>query len=407
MGKILTTTYKDTVEKVIGLRNDLVNNPFYQYNDQKPIICTYYNLDKTFSSLDTGSKLSYNNIGADSPLRFNRIYDFIIYGFNKIQLSSKIDEFGLESDDITGDCVVIPNNFMPTEGDYFEVDHIKDSTYLFLVTDVQKDTLNDGSNAFKVSYKLEYNSNINLEPLILHNYRAIEVREGTNIKKVVRCEDYDIAKFIDDTCVYLKKYFNDLFYNQYVQTWIYEDLTSYRIYDQYMIEFLIRNKILADGEDSYIAVTHIIPVHQTFNIDYDKTFLREFEKKRKDKLLSSNRNILPDYINHYGSIFDSRYETYYKAQYVERQQPPYTTYCIGDDLLYDIVDHKLVDDTYEENNIELWKNILVKYFWDEEITKEEVESIENLKFEYAKNAYYIIPLLIFCLEKYIISFLNK
>ena len=407
MGKILTTTYKDTVEKVIGLRNDLVNNPFYQYNDQKPIICTYYNLDKTFSSLDTGSKLSYNNIGADSPLRFNRIYDFIIYGFNKIQLSSKIDEFGLESDDITGDCVVIPNNFMPTEGDYFEVDHIKDSTYLFLVTDVQKDTLNDGSNAFKISYKLEYNSNINLDPLILHNYRAIEVREGTNIKKVVRCEDYDIAKFIDDTCVYLKKYFNDLFYNQYVQTWIYEDLTSYRIYDQYMIEFLIRNKILADGEDSYIAVTHIIPVHQTFNIDYDKTFFREFEKKRKDKLLSSNRNILPDYINHYGSIFDSRYETYYKAQYVERQQPPYTTYCIGDDLLYDIVDHKLVDDTYEENNTELWKNILVKYFWDEEITKEEVESIENLKFEYAKNAYYIIPLLIFCLENYIVSFLNK
>ena len=208
MGKILTTTYKDSVRQVTGFFNDLVNNPFYQFNELKPTICTYYNLDKTFSSLDTGSKLSYNNIGADSPLRFNRIYDFIVYGFDKIQLSSKIDEFGLESDDITGDITIIPNNFIPTEGDYFEVEHIKDSTYLFILTDVQKDTLNDGSNAFKASYKLEYNSNINLEPLILHNYKSIDVREGTNIKKVVRCEDYDIAKFLDDTCVYLKNYYN-------------------------------------------------------------------------------------------------------------------------------------------------------------------------------------------------------
>ena len=407
MGKILTTTYKDSIEKVITFQNDLVNNPFYQYNDQKPIICTYYNLDKTYSSLDTGSKLSYDEIGTESPLRFNKISDLIIYGFNKIQLSSMIDEFGLESEDITGDCILIPNNFMPTEGDYFEVDHIKDSTYLFKITDVQKDTLNNGSNGFKLTYKLAYNSNINLEPLVLHNYKAIEVREGTNIKKIVRCEDYDIAKFIDDTCVYLKRYYNDLFYNQYVQTWIYEDLTSYRIYDPYMIEFLFRNKILADGEDSYIAVTHVIPVHQTFNIDYDRTFLRVFETKRIDKLLSSDRNILPEFINQYGSIFESRYETYYKAKYVERQQPPYTTYCIGDDLLYDIQDHKLVPEDDNELKPELWKNILVKYFYDEDLTEDEIMSIENLKFEYAKNAYYIIPLLIFCLEKYMISVLNK
>ena len=152
MGQILTTTYKDSIEKVITFQNDLVNNPFYQYNDQKPIICTYYNLDKTYSSLDTGSKLSYDEIGTGSPLRFNKISDLIIYGFNKIQLSSMIDEFGLESEDITGDCILIPNNFMPTEGDYFEVDHIKDSTYLFKITDVQKDTLNNGSNGFKLTY---------------------------------------------------------------------------------------------------------------------------------------------------------------------------------------------------------------------------------------------------------------
>lgn len=407
MGKILTTTYKDSVEKVTSFYNDLVNNPFYQYNDQKPTICTYYNLDRTFSSLDTGSKLSYDNIGKNSPLRFNRIYDLIIYGFNKIQLSNEIDEFGVEASNITGDCILIPNNFMPTEGDYFEIDHIKDSTYLFIVTDVQKDTLNDGSNAYKLTYRLEYHSNINLEDLVINNFRALEVREGTNIKKVVRCEDYDVAKFIDDTCVYLKHYFVNLFYNPHVQTFIFEDLTEYRIYDQYMIEFLIRNKVLADGEDSYIAVTHVIPVHSTFAIDYDKTFLRIFETGRVDKLLSSDRNLVADYISSYGSVFDARYEAYYKAKYVDRSQPPYTTYCLGDELIYDIVDHKLIPEDENELKPELWRNILVKYFYGDEITTDEIYSIENLKFEYSKNAYYTIPLLIFCLERYMISILNK
>lgn len=407
MGKILTTTYKDSIEKITSFYNDLVNNPFYQYNDQKPIVCTYYNLDKTFSSLDTGSKLSYDNIGKDSPLRYNRIYDLVIYGFNKIQLSNEIDEFGLESANISGDCVLIPNNFMPTEGDYFEVDHIKDSTYLFIVTDVQKDTLNNGSNAFKISYKLEYNSNINLEDHVIHNYRAIEVREGTNIKKVVRCEDYDIAKFIDDTCVYLKRYFVNLFYNPYVQTFIYEDLTEYRIYDQFMIEFMIRNKILADGEDSYISVTHMIPVHQTFNIDYDQSFLRVFEQKRVDKLLSSDRNVVIDYIKAYGSVFDSRYETYYKARYVDHSTTPFTTYCIDDDFVYRITDHVIIPEEDHDLCPNLWQNIIVKYFYNEDITENEIKSIENLDFKYAKDAYYMIPLLIFCLEKYMISVLNK
>ena len=407
MGKILNTTYKDSVEKIISFTNDLVNNPFYQFNDQKPIVCTYYNLDKTYSSLDTGSKLSYDNIGAESPLRFNRIYDLILYGFNKIQLSNEIDEYGLESQEIQGDCVLIPNNFMPTEGDYFEVDHIKDSTYLFIVTDVQKDTLNNGSNAYKLTYRLEYHSNINLEKLVINNFRALEVREGTNIKKVVRCEDYDIAKYIDNTCVYLKHYFVNLFYNPHVQTFIFEDLTEYRIYDQYMIEFLIRNKILADGEDSYIAVTHIIPVHQTFNIDYDNSFLRVFETRRVNKLLSSDRNLVADYISQYGSVFASRYETYYKAKYTDHAQPPYTTYCLDDDFVYDIVEHKLVKDDEVENKPDLWKNIIIKYFYNEALTTDEIESIEDIKFEYAKNAYYIIPLLIFCLEKYMISVLNK
>ena len=76
MGKILNTTFRDSVSQLTGFYNDLVNNPFYLFNDQKPTICTYYNINKDYSTLDPGSKLAYDNIGEDTPIRFNRIYDF-------------------------------------------------------------------------------------------------------------------------------------------------------------------------------------------------------------------------------------------------------------------------------------------------------------------------------------------
>jgi hypothetical protein len=97
LGKLLNTTYHDTVNNITGMYNSLVNNPFYNWNDKKPTICTYYNINKDYSSLDPGSKIQYDNINDESPIRYNRIYDFLIYGFNRIELNTENGEFGLEA----------------------------------------------------------------------------------------------------------------------------------------------------------------------------------------------------------------------------------------------------------------------------------------------------------------------
>ena len=59
---MLNTTYRDTVEDVTGIYNTLIDNPLYQFNDKKPTLCTSYNINKDFSSLDPGSKLQMDNI---------------------------------------------------------------------------------------------------------------------------------------------------------------------------------------------------------------------------------------------------------------------------------------------------------------------------------------------------------
>lgn len=397
MGRPLNTTYRDTVKSITGFYNNLVNNPLYLLNDKKVILATYYNINKDYSSLDPGSKIHMDNAGTESPIRYNRIYDFILLGFSKIELQTDMDEFGLESNKIEGECYILPNTIIPTEGDYFEVEHIKDSTWLFFVKDVQKDTLDNGSNVYKISYKLEYTNHDQILNNIVYNFRMIDYKEGTNVAKVVRCEDYDIALLMNDKVVMLKNYFMDLFYSDKVQTFIYADLTEIRVYDPYMIEFLIRNKILDNSGDSYIFVTHQIPTPKTFSIDYDKTFFRVFEKNEKDRLLSSNRETSIEEINSYGTTFSSRFEAYYKTNYYK--SPGYNISCLDENMIYNIIEGEEISDKEEENIPILWKNIIIKYFLNKTITKEELSSIENIDFSSSKDAFYIIPLLIFCLEK--------
>lgn len=396
MGKYLKTTYHESVKNVTGFYSDLVNNPFYVFNDKKPVICTYYNINKDYSSLDPGSKIHMDNMGIESPIRYNKISDFIIYGFNKIELNADNGEFGLENDRIEGECYILPNTILPTEGDYFEVEHITDSTWLFMVKDVQQDTLQNGSNVYKISYKLEYLDHNEIQSKIIHNFKMIESREGTNIASIVRCEDYDIAKLMDSKAVMLKGYFLDLFYNDKVQTFIYMDSLNYRTYDPYLIEFLIRNKILDNGEDSYIHVDHKLFVPNSFGLDYDRTFFRIFEKKKLNRLLSSDYSTYLNLISSFGTVFYARYEDYYIAEYGDDIRPGFNTECVSYDLLLNITENKL----YEEP-IDLWKNVFIKYFNNGVLTTEEIESIEDIDYNNAKEYFYLIPLLIFCLEKFI------
>ena len=67
--------------------------------------------------------------------------------------------------------------------------------------------------------------------------------------------------------------------------------------------------------------------------------------------------------------------------------------------MYAILDNQLIPFDCHDNQV--WKNVLINYFNTDKIsiTDQELESIENMQFERSVEAFYMIPLLIFCLEK--------
>src|SRR5574344_21548 len=408
MGKFINTQYFDTVDRIVDMNKDLIQNPLYLFSDKKATKVKYYNINQEKSTLDPGSKLQYTDIGDNSPIRFNVIYDLYIYQFIKGELDFNFDDFGLEAAPLSADSFILPNTITPTEGDFFEVDHIKDSTWLFKVTDVNRDTLENGNNVWRITWQLDRTTNKDILKNVVEEYKYINVQNGTNIKSVVQLTKYDTAKELDDLSSTLKSYFAGLFYSDKVQTFIYKYYTEQNMYDPFVIEFMIRNRLLEDGDNRYIHVMHQAPVPKTFAIDYNRTIYRAFELKDKCLLSKSHYLSTADYIDCPTTLFYTRYEDYYQLNYQTWYSndassgftPKEVITVLDDDLLNRIQENKLYDKNNGDSEDLLYKNIFIKYFNERDIKTDDIKYIHAIDFETAKDIFYITILLIFFLDYY-------
>lgn len=406
MGKFINTKYVDSVNSLIDMDKKLIQNPFYLFNDKgRGIKVTYYNINKAESTLDPGSKLSYTDLGKDSPIRYNKIYNFLIFQLNKFEINLENSDFGMEAEPITGESYIIPNTIVPTDGDYFEINHVKDSTWLFKVNDASMDTMEDGANCWKINWQLDRTSNREILDNVAEEFDYITVPEGTNINSIVVHKDYEIAKELDELGTTLRNYFRGLFYSERIQTFTYQWYNFYNMYDPYSIEFIIRNNLLYSLDD-FIYVKHQMQIPQTFSIDYDKTVLRAFELRDKEALASSRYQAQGNLIDDVTSIFHTRYEQYFALDYNVLMQensainPRMIIPIIDEDLIDRIISNTKYDPTLDDDKKKLFNNVFIKYFNNESITSDDIKYIENIDYQPIEQIYYKVLLLIFCVDFY-------
>ena len=408
MGKFINTGYTDTLNKIGEVSSTLINNPYPMWSDKKATPVTYYHINADRSTLDEAGKFIYSDLTINCPLRYDEIKDMVIYGFDRISMNLVNDEEGLLSEDITGDAQILPDTISPPyPGDYFIPENTPNK-YLFRINDVQQDTLYNGSNYYKISYKLEHSDISMMDPLINEEYKFIVSNIGTNYTPILKKTSYDLVTNLDNIAIILKKYFNSLFYRPQVQTFIFCRWGDDYFYDPYMIEFLIRNSILSGGDD-YIYIDHKIAPIKTFAIDYTKTIFSAVEDKDIRKLLKAKVDSTANYIEDYASIFASRVEHYFRMNYLVAS---YNTRNTDSDFYNPIITipHELLvkaanNDLYtiaeiQMNPILLFHNLLIKYFNDTELTISDFNFLEDIEFCDDMPFFYMIPLMIFIIEYY-------
>lgn len=408
MGKYINTVYKETLDGVTEFAKSLLNNSLYSFNDKNTTRVKYWNTNKELSSLDPGSKLEMIEVGDESPKRFNLIYDLYIYGLQKMEVNLENGDFGLEAEPITGECYIMPREIIPIPGDFFQIEHMIDNPWLFMVIAVDKDTFDNGNNVWKLSYRLERHEDMSITKNVVDEYIMIDVQEGTNHKSCIKKVDHIKAKELDDLCATLKGYYIDLFFSDQVQTFIYKYMNESNMYDPFLIEFIIRNDILSNYEDKYIYITHQTPLNQTFAIDYDRTFYRAFELCNKERLLNSIHVSQASLVDSLSSVFHYRYENYFELTYnpiTNIPSGPMNARDYIEIISDDLIDHILNNEDYEDLD-KRYLNVFVKYFNDRDIDEDDLKHIQNIEYDCAKKIFYTLPLIIFTLETYIKKLLN-
>lgn len=402
---LLNVTHTQMTQSLVDFQMDLLKNPFFLFNDKKGLPVEYYNLNTTQSQLDQGLKIPYANIGPESPLRFNLVHDFYLFGMERISVQLENGEMGIEGSEISGEAIILPDTIRPYPGDYFTINMTK-KKYLFQVRSATIDTLENGGNYYRIDYKLEYLSDDRLVPLVVNEFNFVSGNIGTNYSPVLSTTGYNLAKILDDTAVLLKQYFRGLFYNNKVQTftfvYLYEvcvnGLNSSYFYDPYLIEFIIKNKILANTGDKYEYIDHKTFPKADFPIKYSKSIWRTIETKDKEHINSCIISSPGIYIDDPATIFSTRYENYFEMTY-ENPDPVADRWSSRLSIIpSQVIGHINEGQLFFNSPLSKY-NLLIKYFNDMEINAHDMDPLQRIdSYSNDKDTYYLIPIIIFILE---------
>lgn len=367
----------------------MLNNPYYLFNDKTASIATYYNLNTTMTTLDEATRDNYGELTANSPLRFNKVTGFYLYGIDKIEPNLEINEYGLEGDNVEGDAIFLPNTVIPYPGDRFILDQLGDK-YIFQITHVNPNTLETGSVMYKANYILCGSDGLQtIEDKVVKTFKFIYSNIGTNFACLIEDETYSELSEIETISAMLKEYYIQLFYDSRVQTMCYyRDAGGFKVHDPYLLEFLIRNDILSD-----FYLDHQLFLPNTFGVDYDRTIFSTIDHndlKRHVGLFSGNLLLVTQKL----SLLYAYPQDYYYMEYVRTNNRFY---------LIDIFDdpdfgNKIINNTKTGN---VMKDILIGFFNGESISSEQLEALKHIDYMNNVELYYLIPIIIYILDKYI------
>ena len=391
MGNFINTNYNKTIDNLVEGAKSRLNNPFYIYGDRKPTIVTYYNINHNASTIDKGSSTLYDDIGQNSSLRFNKIENFHLYGIEKINVNLDVGEYGLESP-IEGEALILPNTIVPVPGDMFIINHVIDKPYLFMVTGIGIDTLYTGANFYKISYKLTrtdmdaLTSLETVQTIKRFTYKAGNV--GTTLTPLIESNQAELIDKIEDNIDTLLNYYMNLFYKNSVQNFILEYQHMY-LYDLIFLFALSGN--------NYFHVEQAVYIGDTFALEYDHSIFKDIEIKKSNMRLNS---VYPVPVDDPNSLLVDRLESYYKLS----NKVMYKDYDNPINWLdMDLLDRVINNELYDEDSNLYYRNLLILYMNNKEfdITDKIMNSIMDIEFNYTKELFYMIPILVFILKSYV------
>lgn len=266
---------------------------FTRFLDKTVDFVTYYSINKAISTGSVNNLAADSYIGADSPIRYNKINNMPIYGFPIIGDQNGYDEenAGLTGLDFEGEIIVLQDIIEPVEGDCFIL-NIFSERYFFRVTEVKQIVLRSKPH-YNVSFMVghpDYLEQLNKQ--VVEEYNAIFDNIGTQDRVIISANEYDLRKQFEKIYKEISDYYIARFFDPKITMFelslpmsIRNSLTKYT--DKFLIRFMESNRIITF--DSLLKTSFVLDYNSLGDtndfIEYKKSIFWAIENKTMTKFI--------------------------------------------------------------------------------------------------------------------------
>jgi len=399
MGKFIDE--KGIVETYI---NNFINNTtdFSRFIEGSPTFVTYYSKDTLASTNDITLGGVTEIIGVESPIKYNKIENFPIFGLEELDLSTSLDEDSGIDSELQSTATVLPSTIKPLPDDFFMISSIN-KDYLFKVDNVDPSNIND-KVFYKISFHISYEDvNVLEEKQLTKNYKVLYENIGKEAKSIILDSDYASLQDLDEVYETIRDFYIKYFYNKDCNTFFYKNY----LYDDYLIRFIDTNQLFIQKR-SYMKDIKLTPLENKPEYEFYiivHTIFKALENNDKSDLV--NLCYLEYEINEPNSImslYKNKYninEITYNLASGDKIFPDKFVECIKNNT------EMKATDLYEDTTNYSLFNYIIYYLNNKLNVEQYIRELKKYKFDISLLHYILIPCILFILKQSKESILNR
>lgn len=326
---------KKMINDNIFLYEERLNSQLSRFLEKSPTFVTYYHINDNESTVDLGFQNIERILGPNSPVRFNEIKDFPIYGIDQIILSLSDELQGVDSS-YEGEAIVLPNTITPYPNDMFTVNYL-DQTYLFMITEVSYDTIKS-NNYYKITFTVKSMDQAHIDYLTNQSndkFHCILDNIGTKEKAIIRSDDLDQLILLNEIYKNIAEYFKLLFFNAKYNSFLFKNADGIKIYDKYMTEFINKFELFNEKKNYSTLMLVNEDKTQSLYLDYHNSVYRAIELC--DKNLLTNYVYSLGYISNHYSVFNFYRDRNIRSIILGNGDAPYVRNQIIDNIKNSVI----------------------------------------------------------------------
>lgn len=382
---------KKLVNDNIFLHEERINSQYMRFLDSTPTYVTYYHINNIESTVDNGFQNVERVIGENSPIRFNEIKNFPVYGIEQIVLGLNLEEHGLDTS-YEGEGIILPNTIKPLPNDLFIISYLNQD-YIFMISEVAYDTIKS-NNFYRITFSVKYMEPGRIDDILRQTndkFSTLIDNLGSKEKVIIRDDDIDQIMALDEIYTKVAEYYKLLFFNSKYNSFIFTQLDSSLYYDKYQTEFINKHGLFNKRRTYDTVWLTQEDKSPTMLIEYHNSIYRALELKKKS-LLKDYRYIINP-IRYNMSIF-----LYYRLTNVKSPQlmDSGTVSYIRPELIEKIISPS---DVIDEN---VMCKTIIDYFNNKINTVYDIDRAglrEYMEYmNYDRETFILVPLLLYILR---------